>query len=443
MSVARRRPADGPNPATTRRQGASATPLRPAAVPRTPVRAAGRPAGTLTTVRVRLLELRLLAVLLAVLWALVAAFLLGGYRPGGPADLLVGLAALVPLGVSLAAVAWPPAARGGIAFRSIAALAVGTILVLLPTLASLVGQLVGQGLQTLLPSLEAAYPWALAILGTSFFAGLGIARRALGPTSGRPGRLGAAVAVGAGLAIFSGSALAGAAVANELALQDRPATASRYGPTDPLLVPPTCDGALAAGSTAQLTLDLGGSVDGRSLGIARARGARARTDFRWLADVTTIREVGLAGVAALGSGGWIRDVGGRWSAEPVADVAGESLDLALVGTALVPSQRTAAEDLGLAYVEGARARRCRVAVDGTAFRAAFPQVRWLVGDADLRTWRGQIDAWVFADGELGLAEGTLGGPGFAITPGAIRAELTATLTATHRGAPVTILAPTN
>ena len=40
-------------------------------------------------------------------------------------------------------------------------------------------QLVDRGLQTLLPSLEVAYPWALAILGTSLFAGLGIARRVI------------------------------------------------------------------------------------------------------------------------------------------------------------------------------------------------------------------------------------------------------------------------
>mgnify|MGYP001599728324 CR=1 FL=1 len=183
--------------------------------------------------RVRELELRLLAVALAGLWAVVAGLLLVGYRPGGPADLLVGLAALGPVAVAIAAVAWPPAARGGQAFRLIAALGVATIIVLLPTLGGLVRQLVDRGLQTLVPSLEAAYPWALAILGTSLFAGLGLARRIRGPKSGRPGRLGAAVAIGLVLALVSAGAMAGAAIANELALRDRPATASRYGPRGP------------------------------------------------------------------------------------------------------------------------------------------------------------------------------------------------------------------
>jgi hypothetical protein len=237
--------------------------------------------------------------------------------------------------------------------------------------------------------------------------------------------------------------MAGAAIANELALRDRPAAASRYGPTDPTLIPPTCAAGLAAGATADLTLDLTGAVDGRSLGIARARGERSGRDFRWLAEVTTTSDVGLHGAAIVGSLGWVRQEGTRWVRVPSATAEGESLDLAVVEAALDPLQRTAAEDLGLVYVEGARARRCRVAVDGAVFRAAFPQVRWLVGATDLADWRGEIDAWVFADGQLGRAEGRLGGPGFAIAPGAIRSELTAALTATNRGVPVTVVPPTN
>ena len=34
--------------------------------------------------------------------------------------------------------------------------------------------------EALLPSLEASYPWSLALLGTSLFSGFGIARRILG-----------------------------------------------------------------------------------------------------------------------------------------------------------------------------------------------------------------------------------------------------------------------
>jgi hypothetical protein len=394
-------------------------------------------------VRVRLLELRLLAVVLAALWATVAALLLAGYRPGGPADLLVGLAALVPLAVAVAAVAWPPAARGGLTFRVITALGIGTAIILVPTIASLASQLLQRGLQTLVPSPEAAYPWALAILGTSLFSGLGIARRRLGAGSGRPGRLSVALAAGLGLALVSGTVLAGAAIANELALRDLPAAASRYGPTDPDAVPPECDASLGMGATADLTLDLAGTVDARSLGLARVRGERSGTDFRWLADVTRTRDVGLHGAALVGDRAWVRLTGTRWQPVPPSMVEGESLDLAVLEAALAPEQRTAAEDLGLVYVEGARARRCRVAVDGTVFRAAFPQVRWLVGATDLEVWRGDLDYWVFVDGELGRAEGRLGGPGFEIAPGDIRVDLSTVLTATHRGDPVTIWPPAN
>jgi hypothetical protein len=393
--------------------------------------------------RVRLLELRLLAVGLAVLWAIVAGLLLAGYRPGGPVDLLVGLAALAPLAVAIAAVVWPPAARGDLAFRTIAGLGIATAIVLVPTMMNLERQLLERGLQTLLPSPEAAYPWALAVLGTSLFAGLGIARRLLGASSRRPVRLRVAVALGIGLALVSGTLMAGAAVANELALRDHPAVASRYGPTDPDLVPPRCDEAVAAGATANLTLDLGGSLDGRSLGIARLRGVRSGPDFRWLADVTTTRDVGLHGAIALQGRAWTRQTSTAWSPASRAVAEGESLDLALLAAAFAPGLRAPAEDLGLVYVEGARARLCRIAVDGTVFREAFPQVRWLVGTTDLDGWRGEIDAWVFADGQLGRAEGHLGGPGFELAPGAIRGELLAILTATHRGEPVTVVPPAN
>ncbi len=393
--------------------------------------------------RVRRIELRLIAITLAVLWAAVAVLLLAGYRPGGPADLLVGLAALVPLAVATGAAAWPPIARGRIAFRLIMALGVATIIVLLPTIAGLVGQLVDEGLQTLVPSLETGYAWALAIAGTSLFAAIGVARRVRGPASGRGGRLAATMLVGLVLAVASTGALAGAVVANELALRDRPAGASRYGPTDPSLVPPLCDGLLEAGSTARLALDLGGSVDGGSLGLGRVRGNRSGTDFRWLAQVTTVRQIGLAGAAVIEDGAWLRDPGTRWRAVEPAATDGESLDLAILAEALAADRRSAAEDLGLGYVEGARARRCRIAIDGSTFRRAFPQVRWMIGAADLQEWRGELDWWVFSDGQLGRAEGRLGGPGFALEEGAIHGTLTADLTATHRGARLTITRPAN
>ena len=57
--------------------------------------------------RVRLFELRLLAVALTLLWAAGGGIVLIAYRPGGPLDVLVGVAASLPFLVSVAAIVWP------------------------------------------------------------------------------------------------------------------------------------------------------------------------------------------------------------------------------------------------------------------------------------------------------------------------------------------------
>ena len=46
----------------------------------------------LAHVRVRVIELRILGAVLAALWLTTFALILLGYRPGGPVDVLVGLA---------------------------------------------------------------------------------------------------------------------------------------------------------------------------------------------------------------------------------------------------------------------------------------------------------------------------------------------------------------
>ena len=112
-----------------------------------------------------------------------------------------GLAAIGPILVAILAVAWPPVARGDRAFAAIAWLALGAILLLIPSITGLVTQLEGRGPQTLLPSFEAAYPWLLALLATGLFAGLGLARGRLGETALRRRRL----VVGAGLGDRAGA----------------------------------------------------------------------------------------------------------------------------------------------------------------------------------------------------------------------------------------------
>jgi len=109
--------------------------------------------------------------------------------------------------------------------------------------------------------------------------------------------------------------------------------------------------------------------------------------------------------------------------------------------ALTPDYRATAEDRGVEVIEGARARRCRVAVDGGTFSLAFPQAVWLTGEADLHRWRGQLDYWVFLDGQLGQVAGSANGEAAEIVPNALSGTIEVRLTATERGRDAFIYPP--
>jgi hypothetical protein len=81
-------------------------------------------------------------------------------------------------------------------------------------------------------------------------------------------------------------------------------------------------------------------------------------------------------------------------------------------------------------------------VDGPTFRAAFPQIRWLVGAVDLQHWVGQLDYWVFVDGQLGQVAGSINGHAGELRPEAIQGTIEVLLTATERGRDVVIYPPT-
>src|SRR5688572_21434145 len=385
--------------------------------------------------RARRLELRLLASALAGAWGLAAALVLLAYRPGGPLDIAVGITMLVPLAIAISGVLWPPVARGRDTYPMVVALGVGSLLLLLPSIGGVLNQLRALGSQTLMPSLEAAYPWLLALAGTSLFAGFGLARRLDAGTALRPRRLRVGIASAVAFTAIAGTAFAGAAIANELALRDRktPPAVSRFGPTDAEAELPPCDGALAAGRSARLIARLHGQIDGGPVGSVDLSGQRVGTYFRWLAYVATDRELGQYGAASFGGRAWTRTPGDGWTTADAQSVREETLDLQAVRTALARRSRATAEDRGIEVIEGARARRCRVAVDGATFRDAFPQIRWLVGDADIERWRGQLDYWVFADGQLGQVAGSVNGEAGAIRSEAIQATIEVFLTATERG----------
>ncbi|HYX10700.1 MAG TPA: hypothetical protein VE817_01890, partial [Candidatus Acidoferrum sp.] len=84
--------------------------------------------------RVRIFEVRLIAAALTGLWTLTAVLVLLAYRPGGPVDQLVGATATLPIAISLAALRWPPVARGGRWFVAIVWVGLASGLLLVPSI---------------------------------------------------------------------------------------------------------------------------------------------------------------------------------------------------------------------------------------------------------------------------------------------------------------------
>ena len=382
--------------------------------------------------RTRTIELRITAILLTALWGLGALYILLGYRPGGPIDIVVGLVAISPTAVGAAAIAWPPLVRGERSFIGVMALGIGAILLLIPSTGSVLNQVISGGAQTLLPSAEVAYPWLLALLATSIFSGLGIARRTLGSRASRRMRLARGIALGVATTLVVGSTFTGVAVANDLALRDRPAASSPFGPTDPNRQPPDCSEAIDAGTTALLAAQLTATVDSRPIGQIQISGERSGLDLRWTADVATDRSLGRFGVARVGSRAWLQSPGGPWTSVPTVDITNDGLDSQVLATALTASLRATAENRGLEFIEGARARHCRLEVDGPTFAAAFPQVDWFVGADLLNHWRGELDFWVFSDGEVGQVQGSVSGEAEPLGRTGIVGTIAVTLDATER-----------
>ncbi|HEX6867941.1 MAG TPA: hypothetical protein VF119_04000, partial [Candidatus Limnocylindrales bacterium] len=152
-------------------------------------------------------------------------------------------------------------------------------------------------------------------------------------------------------------------------------------------------------------------------------------------------ELGQHGAARAGERAWSRTPTRSWEPTSTDAVADGRLDRQAAIAALSRDYRSTAEDRGIEVIEGAPARRCRIAIDGPTFRAAFPAVRWLVGAADLEHWRGQLDYWIFTDGELGQIAGSINGEGSAVTHEALQGTIDVHMTATERDRDLVIYPP--
>ncbi|MGD0018928.1 MAG: hypothetical protein ABSD62_06700 [Candidatus Limnocylindrales bacterium] len=391
--------------------------------------------------RVRLFELRLLAVALTVLWAAGGGIVLIGYRPGGPWDLLVGVTAALPLLVAVAPIVWPPLVTSNRGAAGVFWIGLVAGLLLVPSIAAVTAQVLARSSEPLLPSAEVVYPWAVALLATSLFAGLGVSRQLISEAGLGRRRLAASVGFALVTTTFIGAAFAGASLADDAALRDKPAAYSRFGPTSPTLTPPQCDEDLQSATTAQLELDVWGNVDNRSIGSVDLTGQRSGSDVYWTAQVVRSDLFGQFGATRIGAAAWALTPGQGWQSVPPASLDSKLIDATAIAEAFSVGNRATAEDRGLEYVEGARGRHCRVAIDGKTFGASFPQVTWLVGDASLAAWRGEIDYWVFGDGEIGLISGSVNGSAQTILPHGLQATVEIKLTATDRGWPVSISPP--
>ena len=108
-------------------------------------------------------QMRLLAAILTVLWAVTAIAIATAYRPGGPVDVLVALACFVPVAIADIGVIRPAKRLTRSHRTAIVWVWIGAVLFALPVLYGVASTVARDGPQGLLPSAEAAYAGAIAL----------------------------------------------------------------------------------------------------------------------------------------------------------------------------------------------------------------------------------------------------------------------------------------
>jgi hypothetical protein len=406
-------------------------------------------------------QMRLLAVVLAALWAVTAIVVATAYRPGGPIDVLIALACFVPVAIADVGIIRPARRPSPRHRAALVWVWIGAVLFVLPVIYGVASTVGRDGPQGLLPSAEAAYAGAIALYLMSWFSVVGLVHHRLGvrPLQRRASLVTAGVA--GVLTVVAGLAFLFVALANEQELRDESLFISRFGPTDPDLVPPDCDDPVALGANARVTIEARSSVDTFERGMAVLEGRRGGEDESWGGSWEGPDGSGHQAYLRVGPRAWVNErsadpqAPGTFWEESVPNPfgllgrAGLTMDGPPRAVAFVPRGAIVAEDLGLEQLEGARARHCRTLVDGSTALDAFLPLRWLLADSSeapdtaLAHWRGKLDWWVFANGELGAASVEVSGP--RIDTGwdadGVRAFLDARLIAIDRDQRVDVTAP--
>lgn len=390
----------------------------------------------------RFTGMRLISICLAGLWAAVGVAVVFAYQPGGPFDLMVRATIFAPLCIAVLGIIWPPSAGSWRARAAIVWLALLSGLLLMPLLAIVLDTLRGPASEALVPSGEVVYTGLLALGMTCLYAAIGVVRAhetRLVPTRASFIQ---ALSLAIALTVLASVILGIPSVANELALRDRPHVSSRFGPTDPTLALPHCEEVPLVGGNATLTGSGTATIDNKDMEDVQLRGNHQGALLEnWVASRSGQFGSGSARYHRVGSVADIVDTLGTRSIAATDlgpdDPRGLSVD-APIATLIASGLTRVAEDRGIELVEEARARHCRSTLDGPSALAASVLVRLLVDGSvqpvsTLEPWRGTLDWWVFADGELGQAVITIGGyPGDAWATGGIQASIVARMTATNR-----------
>ena len=398
-----------------------------------------------------------LAVVLVVLWVMIAVAVAAVYRPGGPVDVLVLIACLVPVAVATLGVVWPPHPASPRDRTALVWLWLIALLFAIPVLYGVVTDLVSVSPISLIPSAEAAYAAIIAFASTAIFSALGFAHKRRDARVFERSATMSTLLLASGLTVAIAVAFGGVALVNDRSQRIDEATASRFGPTDADVVPPDCDVPPRLGDDAIVSIVARSSIDNEPRGEALLDGRRGGDDESWGGSWVDPAGNGALAYRRVGSRAWINrgsddpEAPGTTWEEVAADGFGMSggSGLTMDGPphAIVSGPRGSivSEDLGLAFVEGAQARHCRTFINGPTALSTFLPLRWLVSEIDpsnLADWRGEMDWWVFSDGELGRASVMVSGnrAGVWAQPG-VRGTLEADLLATDRYRPVDVSQP--